>query len=52
MQNGKVDFELRSVRPAVVEVFDKNRKVTIGKWVQTTGKGVEEAKDLTVKTLF
>ncbi len=52
LQDGKVYFEIRSVFDDVANIFDKNRKVTVDKWIQTTGKGVEEAADLSTKSLF
>ncbi len=52
LQDGKVDFEIRSVFDDVADIFDKNRKVTVGKWIQTTGKGAAEAADLSTKTLY
>ena len=52
LQDGKVEYSIRSVRDEVVDIFKETKKVTIGKWLQTTGKGVEEATDLTIKSLF
>lgn len=52
LQNGKVDFELRSIKDQVIDIFDNKRTVTMEKWIQTTGKGAEEADNLTTKILY
>lgn len=52
LQNGKVDFDLRSIRKDVSVIFENKRTVTVEKWIQTTGKGAEEANNLTTKLLY
>lgn len=52
LQNGKAEFELRSVKDEVINIFKDEKKVTMEKWIQTTGKGAEEANNLTTKLLY
>lgn len=52
LQNGKVDFDLRSIRKDVSVIFENKRTVTVEKWIQTTGKGAEEANNLITKLLY
>ena len=52
LQDGKLDFVTRSAIEKITSVIPQGTKVTLGKWIQTTGKGVEEATELSTKTLF
>lgn len=52
LQDGKVDFDVRSTRPAVTDVIKVTKKVTVGKWIQTTGKGLEEATEVHTKVFY
>ena len=53
LKESKLEFSIRSKDPAITKgILEQGARVNIEKWIQTTGKGVEKATDITTKSLF